>query len=197
MLKSWLDQNLIASPSGWCRQKSNGSLADANYHSRRTSQHSAREGAWRHGSWASPQAPRCHRGSAWRYECHRYTTDNGSNQFSWPDAATTPFRSEKDTNWEGAFRVPGMVRWPGHIQPGSVSTDMFSGLTGSPRYLRQPAIRQSKIACSVAPISAARHLRCISMATTSLITSQARSRPIPHRFCLFRRRRRSGRLPSR
>jgi arylsulfatase len=57
-----------------------------------------------------------------------YTTDNGPNQFSWPDAATTPFRSEKDTNWEGAFRVPAMVRWPGHIQPGSVSTDMFSGL---------------------------------------------------------------------
>ena len=36
-----------------------------------------------------------------------YSTDNGPNQFSWPDAATTPFRSEKDTNWEGAFRVPG------------------------------------------------------------------------------------------
>jgi PII-like signaling protein len=39
-----------------------------------------------------------------------YTTDNGPNQFSWPDAATTPFRSEKDTNWEGAFRAPAMVR---------------------------------------------------------------------------------------
>ena len=47
-----------------------------------------------------------------------YTTDNGPNQFSWPDAATTPFRSEKDTNWEGAFRVPAMVRWPGHIKAG-------------------------------------------------------------------------------
>ena len=43
-----------------------------------------------------------------------YSTDNGPNQFSWPDAATTPFRSEKDTNWEGAFRVPAMIRWPGH-----------------------------------------------------------------------------------
>src|SRR5262245_14200466 len=50
-----------------------------------------------------------------------FTTDNGPNQFSWPDAATTPFRSEKDTNWEGAFRVPAMVRWPGHIKPGTVS----------------------------------------------------------------------------
>jgi arylsulfatase len=46
---------------------------------------------------------------------------------SWPDAAMTPFRSEKDTNWEGAFRVPAMVRWPGHIKPGSVSNEIFSG----------------------------------------------------------------------
>ncbi len=45
-----------------------------------------------------------------------FTTDNGPNQFSWPDAATTPFRSEKDTNWEGAFRVPAMIRWPGKIK---------------------------------------------------------------------------------
>jgi arylsulfatase A-like enzyme len=64
-----------------------------------------------------------------------YSTDNGPNQFSWPDAATTPFRSEKDTNWEGAFRVPAMVRWPGHIQPGSVSTGIFSGLDWFPSLL--------------------------------------------------------------
>jgi arylsulfatase A-like enzyme len=61
-----------------------------------------------------------------------YSTDNGPNQFSWPDAATTPFRSEKDTNWEGAFRVPAMVRWPGHIQAGSVSTEVYSGLDWFP-----------------------------------------------------------------
>jgi arylsulfatase len=64
-----------------------------------------------------------------------YTTDNGPNQFSWPDAATTPFRSEKDTNWEGAFRVPAMVRWPGKIQPGTVSNEMFSGLDWFPTLL--------------------------------------------------------------
>ena len=64
-----------------------------------------------------------------------YTTDNGPNQFSWPDAATTPFRSEKDTNWEGAFRVPAMVRWPGHIKPGTVSNEMFSGLDWFPTLL--------------------------------------------------------------
>ena len=64
-----------------------------------------------------------------------YTTDNGPNQFSWPDAATTPFRSEKNTNWEGAFRVPAMVRWPGHIKPGTISTEMFSGLDWFPTLL--------------------------------------------------------------
>ncbi len=64
-----------------------------------------------------------------------YTTDNGPNQFSWPDAATTPFRSEKDTNWEGAFRVPAIIRWPGHIKPSTVSTTMISGLDWFPTLL--------------------------------------------------------------
>jgi len=64
-----------------------------------------------------------------------YTTDNGPNQFSWPDAATTPYRSEKDTNWEGAFRVPAMIRWPNHIKPGSYSNDIFSGLDWFPTLL--------------------------------------------------------------
>ncbi|HXJ81716.1 MAG TPA: arylsulfatase [Candidatus Methylomirabilis sp.] len=64
-----------------------------------------------------------------------YTTDNGPNQWSWPDAATTAFRSEKDTNWEGAFRVPAMVRWPGRIKPGTVSNEMFSGLDWFPTLL--------------------------------------------------------------
>jgi arylsulfatase len=53
-----------------------------------------------------------------------YGTDNGPHANSWPDGATTPFRSEKDTNWEGAFRVPFMVRWPGKIKPSSVSNEI-------------------------------------------------------------------------
>nr|WP_225612243.1 arylsulfatase [Paracoccus sp. PAR01] len=61
-----------------------------------------------------------------------YTTDNGPHQNSWPDAGTTPFRSEKNTNWEGAFRVPAMIRWPGHIKPDSIATDIFSGLDWMP-----------------------------------------------------------------
>jgi arylsulfatase A-like enzyme len=64
-----------------------------------------------------------------------YTTDNGPNMFSWPDAAMTPFRSEKDSNWEGAFRVPAMVRWPGKIKPGTISNEIFSGLDWFPTLL--------------------------------------------------------------
>jgi arylsulfatase len=56
-----------------------------------------------------------------------YTTDNGPHMNSWPDGAMTPFRSEKNTNWEGAFRVPCMVRWPGKIKPGNVSNEIVSG----------------------------------------------------------------------
>lgn len=43
-----------------------------------------------------------------------YSTDNGPHMNSWPDAGMTPFRNEKNSNWEGAYRVPAMVRWPGH-----------------------------------------------------------------------------------
>ena len=64
-----------------------------------------------------------------------YTTDNGPHQNSWPDAGTTPFRSEKNTNWEGAFRVPAMIRWPGRIKPGQVSNELFSGLDWLPTLL--------------------------------------------------------------
>lgn len=64
-----------------------------------------------------------------------FTTDNGPNQFSWPDAATTPFRSEKNTNWEGAYRVPAFVRWPGHIKAGTVTNEIFSGMDWFPTFL--------------------------------------------------------------
>src|SRR5580658_2580751 len=64
-----------------------------------------------------------------------YTTDNGPNMFSWPDAAMTPFRSEKDSNWEGAFRVPAVVRWPGHIKGDVWSNEIVSGLDWFPTLL--------------------------------------------------------------
>jgi arylsulfatase len=64
-----------------------------------------------------------------------YSTDNGPHMNSWPDAGTTPFRSEKNTNWEGAFRVPAIVRWPGKIKAGSVSNQMISHMDWLPTIL--------------------------------------------------------------
>jgi arylsulfatase len=54
-----------------------------------------------------------------------YSTDNGPHMNTWPDAGMTPFRSEKNTNWEGAFRIPELIRWPGHIAAGTVSNEMI------------------------------------------------------------------------
>jgi arylsulfatase len=64
-----------------------------------------------------------------------YSPDNGPHMNSWPDAAMTPFRSEKNTGWEGAFRIPFLVRWPGHISAGSVSNDIRSHLDWLPTLL--------------------------------------------------------------
>jgi arylsulfatase len=55
-----------------------------------------------------------------------WTTDNGAEVFSWPDGGTTPFHGEKNTSWEGGYRVPGMIRWPGVIKPGTEINDIVS-----------------------------------------------------------------------
>ncbi len=55
-----------------------------------------------------------------------YSTDNGPHMNTWPDGAMTPFRSEKNTNWEGAFRVPCLGRWPGKIKPGTITNQLMS-----------------------------------------------------------------------
>ena len=64
-----------------------------------------------------------------------YSTDNGPHRNTWPDGATTPFRSEKNTNWEGAFRIPLLVRWPGKIKSGSVSNDIVQHHDWLPTFL--------------------------------------------------------------
>jgi arylsulfatase len=53
-----------------------------------------------------------------------YSTDNGAETFTWPDGGTTMFRGEKNTNWEGGYRVPAMIKWPGTIKPGTVVNDI-------------------------------------------------------------------------
>jgi arylsulfatase A-like enzyme len=64
-----------------------------------------------------------------------YSTDNGPHMNSWPDGAMTPFRSEKNSNWEGAYRVPAMVRWPGKVKPGTVANDIVAHLDWLPTLL--------------------------------------------------------------
>ena len=55
-----------------------------------------------------------------------YSTDNGAEAFTWPDGGTTMFRGEKNTNWEGGYRVPTVIRWPGVIKPGTVIKDIVA-----------------------------------------------------------------------
>jgi arylsulfatase len=64
-----------------------------------------------------------------------YSTDNGPHMNTWPDSGMTPFRSEKNTNWEGAFRVPELVRWPGHIPAGVVSNEIIQHHDWLPTFL--------------------------------------------------------------
>jgi arylsulfatase len=64
-----------------------------------------------------------------------YSTDNGPHMNTWPDGAMTPFRSEKNTNWEGAFRVPMLVRWPGKIPAGAVSNEIVQHHDWLPTFL--------------------------------------------------------------
>jgi len=64
-----------------------------------------------------------------------YSTDNGPHMNTWPDAGMTPFRSEKNTNWEGAFRVPEVIRWPGHIPAGVVSNEIVQHHDWLPTFL--------------------------------------------------------------
>ncbi|MFS8064894.1 MAG: sulfatase-like hydrolase/transferase, partial [Byssovorax sp.] len=74
-----------------------------------------------------------------------YSTDDGPHRNSWPDAGTTPFRSEKNTNWEGAFRVPLLLRWPGKIAAHSISNEIVSHLDWLPTLVSaagEPGIKE-------------------------------------------------------
>ena len=64
-----------------------------------------------------------------------YSTDNGPHMNTWPDAAMTPFRGEKNTNWEGGWRVPSMVRWPGKIKPGQWNNEIVHHMDWMPTFL--------------------------------------------------------------
>lgn len=74
-----------------------------------------------------------------------YSTDNGPHMNSWPDAGMTPFRGEKNTNWEGGWRVPAMVRWPSKIEPGSISNEIMHHMDWLPTFVAmagEPEIKE-------------------------------------------------------
>ncbi len=64
-----------------------------------------------------------------------YSTDNGPHYNTWPDAASTPFRGEKNTNWEGGWRIPAAIRWPGVVKPGTVSNGVVHHMDMLPTFL--------------------------------------------------------------
>lgn len=64
-----------------------------------------------------------------------YSTDNGAEKMSWPDGGTSPFRGEKNENWEGGYRVPLLLKWPGVIEPGTVYNDIISHMDWIPTFL--------------------------------------------------------------
>ena len=97
-----------------------------------------------------------------------YSTDNGPHMNTWPDGAMTPFRSEKNTNWEGAFRVPCLVRWPGMIKPGTVTNELMSHNDWIPTLCadrRRAGHRRQAQARATRPTAST--TKCISTATTS------------------------------
>ena len=106
-----------------------------------------------------------------------YTTDNGAEAFSWPDGGTTPFRGEKNTNWEGGYRVPALVRWPGLVPPRSEINDLFSAEDWATTLLAaagEPEIKSKLLRATTPP---ARPSKCTSTATTSGSFSATRGQP--------------------
>jgi len=73
-----------------------------------------------------------------------YSTDNGVHMNTWPDAGMTPFQSEKNTNWEGGWRVPAVVRWPGKIAPGSVSNEIVHHMDWLPTFMAAAGVPDIK-----------------------------------------------------
>jgi hypothetical protein len=77
-----------------------------------------------------------------------FTTDNGAEVFTWPDGGMTPFKASKGTIFEGGFRVPAIIRWPGHVKPNTVETGILWLGLGTPRSVPPQAIRTSRTSSS-------------------------------------------------
>jgi arylsulfatase len=73
-----------------------------------------------------------------------YSTDNGAETFSWPDGGTTMFKGEKNTQWEGGYRVPTVIRWPGVIKPGTINNDIYSHMDMLPSIMAAAGVPDVK-----------------------------------------------------
>ncbi|MFW2366670.1 MAG: arylsulfatase [Desulforhopalus sp.] len=108
-----------------------------------------------------------------------YSTDNGPHMNTWPDAAMTPFRGEKNTNWEGGWRVPALVRWPGKIQPGSVTNEIVHHMDWLPTFAAAAGAdnvkEELKNGLQLGPREYKVHLDGYDI--TSLITNQEKKSP--------------------
>ena len=105
-----------------------------------------------------------------------YSTDNGPHMNTWPDGGMTPFRSEKNTNWEGAFRVPQLIRWPGRIAAGrGLERDRQPPRLAADASSPRPASPISWTSSRRVTRSVTGPTRCTSTATTCCPTSPARS----------------------
>ena len=71
-----------------------------------------------------------------------FSTDNGAENFTWPDGGATPCFGEKGTTWEGGMRVPQMAKWPGTIKPGTIANDIMSHEDWMPTRLKAPRVNQ-------------------------------------------------------
>ena len=105
-----------------------------------------------------------------------FSTDNGAEVFTWPDGGMTPFKATKGTAYEGGFRVPCIIRWPGHVKPGRSRTASSPASIGSRPSWPQPATPTSPSNCSEASNSAIVPIRTTSMATTRPTCSWALDR---------------------
>ncbi len=95
-----------------------------------------------------------------------YSTDNGAESMTWPDGGTTMFRGEKNTQWEGGYRVPTLIRWPGVIKPGTIINDIGAHedmLTDAAGRGRRAAVKEELLK---GKNSATRPTRSTSTATT-------------------------------
>jgi arylsulfatase len=109
-----------------------------------------------------------------------YSTDNGPHYNTWPDAAATPFRGEKNTNWEGGWRVPAMVRWPEKIKAGSVSNEIMHHMDWLPTFVAaagDPNIKEKLKAGGVKAIGRSYKVHLDGYNTLPFLTGQEEKGP--------------------